>query len=257
MSTILHIILAGGKGTRFGELSKSFPKALLPLANTTLLERQIRQSVSSGISQILIVTARSYSPSFRSLRRYPQVKIVYRGSDEKSPLHSLYNVLRRYAGKQNILLSLGDIYFRSNPFGIIHQYPKKKEILLAAAGARPIRDLSPGGIVFTKNRKIISIIKRPNKDNRKGYRWSGTAIFRNELVTELETYLGSGKQELEEFFEYCRQTNYELTMVRIPDFINVNAMKDFQISYLYNLAELYKGPMAKHLIYLADIIRSQ
>jgi choline kinase len=49
------LILAAGRGARLGTLTDTTPKPLLPLGDTTLLGRQLRQMEQSGIEQVTVV----------------------------------------------------------------------------------------------------------------------------------------------------------------------------------------------------------
>ena len=48
------VILAGGRGTRLGPFSVSFPKPLVPLGDTPVLEVLIRRLVGHGITDITL-----------------------------------------------------------------------------------------------------------------------------------------------------------------------------------------------------------
>jgi mannose-1-phosphate guanylyltransferase len=48
------MILAAGRGTRLGELSKATPKVLVPVAGEPVLARQIRYLKSGGIERIVV-----------------------------------------------------------------------------------------------------------------------------------------------------------------------------------------------------------
>lgn len=50
------IILAAGRGSRMGHLTKDRPKAMLPFLGKTLLERQVENFISSGVSKIIVIT---------------------------------------------------------------------------------------------------------------------------------------------------------------------------------------------------------
>jgi len=50
------IILAGGKGTRMGELARQLPKPMLPIAGKPLLEHQIALARRYGITDVILLT---------------------------------------------------------------------------------------------------------------------------------------------------------------------------------------------------------
>ena len=51
------VITAGGWGTRFLPITKSQPKEMLPLVNKPLIQYAVEEAISSGIEQIILVTA--------------------------------------------------------------------------------------------------------------------------------------------------------------------------------------------------------
>ena len=51
------VITAGGWGTRFLPITRSQPKEMLPLVNKPLIQYAVEEALSSGIEQIIIVTA--------------------------------------------------------------------------------------------------------------------------------------------------------------------------------------------------------
>jgi D,D-heptose 1,7-bisphosphate phosphatase len=50
------IILAGGRGTRMGELARQLPKPMLPIAGKPLLEHQIELARRYGITDVILLT---------------------------------------------------------------------------------------------------------------------------------------------------------------------------------------------------------
>jgi len=49
------VILAAGRGTRLGDLARDAPKALAPLGDTTLVQRQLAQMARRGVERATIV----------------------------------------------------------------------------------------------------------------------------------------------------------------------------------------------------------
>ena len=50
------VILAGGKGTRLGELTRSVPKPMVPLAGKPIIEYQIELARQCGFTQLILLT---------------------------------------------------------------------------------------------------------------------------------------------------------------------------------------------------------
>lgn len=53
---MMIIILAGGKGTRMGELSAKLPKPMVPLAGKPILEHQVESARNQGFEDIIMLT---------------------------------------------------------------------------------------------------------------------------------------------------------------------------------------------------------
>jgi len=51
------VIVAAGRGTRFLPLTKSVPKEMLPLVDKPLLQYSVEEALSSGMREIIIITA--------------------------------------------------------------------------------------------------------------------------------------------------------------------------------------------------------
>lgn len=254
----LHIILAGGKATRFGTLSKGVPKAIMPLGNSTLLHRQIAQSLSSGDTEILVATNKLFAKQIeKAVEDYPEVKVIYKTNDVRGPLSTLKNILKTISNKTTVILTLGDIYFLKNPFTKLNINMNKDVVYLAGAKAFDPKDLALGGVVFTKNQKITGVIKKPIAGNKKGYKWSGTAVFKANIKKDLARFLQSDKNEIEDFFEDYRLKKHKMLFIEISDFINVNKIEDFHIATLYDLAEVYKNDRKKIFTTTANKLRKE
>ncbi|MBQ5441055.1 MAG: 2-C-methyl-D-erythritol 2,4-cyclodiphosphate synthase [Firmicutes bacterium] len=96
---ITAIIVAAGKGTRFGS---KVPKQFLKIGDKTILEKAVREfSEEDQIDDILIVTSREYEEYVREMfSEYPKVTKVIPGGKERQD--SVYNGLK--ASKGDILL---------------------------------------------------------------------------------------------------------------------------------------------------------
>lgn len=108
------IILAAGKSSRFAPFTYEKPKGLFRVKGELLIERQVRQLIEAGISNIYIVVGYMKEKFFFLEQRYPEVKLLVNNRfGTKGNLYSLY-VARAYLG--NTYLSYADLYFEHNPF---------------------------------------------------------------------------------------------------------------------------------------------
>ena len=65
------IILAGGKGTRLYPLTKVTNKHLLPVGKKPMIFNPIKQLVSAGIKEILVVTSTEHMGVYCQHKLYP------------------------------------------------------------------------------------------------------------------------------------------------------------------------------------------
>lgn len=86
------VITAAGWGTRFLPATKALPKEMLPLINKPLIQYVVEEAVSSGINQVIIVTAmgkRAISDHFD--RCYELEEVVRKRGDGKL-VHELQRI---------------------------------------------------------------------------------------------------------------------------------------------------------------------
>lgn len=108
------IILAAGKSNRFAPFTYERPKGLFRVKGEYLVERQIRQMIEAGISDIYIVVGYMKEKFFFLESKYPQVHLLVNNRfGVKGNLYSLY-VARQYLA--DTFISYADYYFTKNPF---------------------------------------------------------------------------------------------------------------------------------------------
>src|SRR5260370_24738159 len=82
---IRGVILAGGKGTRLGELTRLTNKHLLPVGPFPMVYHPLRKMVGAGIREVLLVSGTEHMGGFVELlgsRRHHGCQITYRVQDE-------------------------------------------------------------------------------------------------------------------------------------------------------------------------------
>src|SRR3954463_16743125 len=79
------IILAGGKGTRLGELTKITNKHLLPVGTLPMIYYPLKKLVGAGVTDVLLVSGTEHMGDFVELLgsgRDFQCRLTYRVQDE-------------------------------------------------------------------------------------------------------------------------------------------------------------------------------
>lgn len=151
------IILAGGKGSRLGEIGAVVPKSLFPVFDEPLLFRQIRQSLKADFQKIYISTRKEYIEQFgQGINNFfpndkDKIAVVENAAHDKGVLYALLNLVQ-ITGVSEALISLGDIYFLENPF-LNFKQSSLTGVKVFAMRPQDKRDLSLGGIVFNQRNK--------------------------------------------------------------------------------------------------------
>src|SRR6266849_3271700 len=126
---IRGVILAGGKGTRLGELTKVTNKHLLPVGPYPMVYHPLKKLVDAGVRDVLLVSGTEHMGDFVELLgsgRAFQCSLTYRVQDEAGGIAQALGLAAHCCGGSRCLVLLGDnIFF--DPLGP----------LLAQAAAQP------------------------------------------------------------------------------------------------------------------------
>ena len=82
---VMTLILAGGKGTRLGELTKVTNKHLLPVGPYPMVYHPLKKLVGAGIKDVLLVSGTEHMGDFVELLgsgRQHACNLTYRVQDE-------------------------------------------------------------------------------------------------------------------------------------------------------------------------------
>jgi len=88
------VIPAAGWGTRFLPATKSVPKEMLPLVDKPAIQYIIEEAVSSGIEQIVIITAQGKEAIQKHLAHSPELERVLRSKGDEKRLNEIQRVSR-------------------------------------------------------------------------------------------------------------------------------------------------------------------
>src|SRR5215208_8475346 len=111
---IRGVILAGGKGTRLGELTKVTNKHLLPVGPWPMVYHPLKKMTGAGIRDILLVSGTEHMGDFVELLgsgREHQCSLTYRVQDEAGGIAQALGLAETFCGDHPCVVLLGDNVF--------------------------------------------------------------------------------------------------------------------------------------------------
>jgi glucose-1-phosphate thymidylyltransferase len=193
------IILAGGTGTRMSPLTKAVNKQLLPIYDKPLIYYPLSVLMLSGIKEILIIVNKGQLNQFKKI--IPNglnlgIKIAYAEQETPRGLPDAFNVGKRFIGKDNVALILGDNFFYGDNLTL-----KLKKCIKLKTGANiilhPVSNPSSYGVAsVNKKKKIIEIVEKPKKSSS-NLAVTGLYFFDNNVIEYSENLKPSKRKEIE------------------------------------------------------------
>jgi len=117
MSSLCGVVLAGGKGTRLGEVTRVTNKHLLPVGELPMIYYPIKKLASVGIKEILVVSGTEHMGDFVELlgsgSRFG-INLTYKVQDEAGGIAQALGLAERFCGGQNCIVILGDNIFQES-----------------------------------------------------------------------------------------------------------------------------------------------
>ena len=119
MKKIKGIILAGGHGTRLYPLTLGVSKQLLPVYDKPMVFYPMSVLMSSGISEILIISKPEDLSRFKNLfndgKNYG-IKVYYKEQKKPNGIAESLKIASNFIGNDDICLILGDNIFHGENF---------------------------------------------------------------------------------------------------------------------------------------------
>ncbi len=192
------IILAGGKGTRLGPLTKVINKQLLPLYDKPLIFYPLSILMLAGIRDILIITNPEEDINFKKIlgdgSNYG-IKIKYMEQSKPNGLPEAFILGEKFINKQNIALILGDNFFYGQ--GFTNRLKSKTKFNSGATiFTYQVNNPEDYGVVEIKNNKVLNIKEKPKK-TKSNLAITGLYFFDHSVVNFSKKLKPSKRKELE------------------------------------------------------------
>jgi glucose-1-phosphate thymidylyltransferase len=195
--TLRGVILAGGKGTRLGELTKVTNKHLLPVGPFPMVYHPLKKMVGAGIRDIMLVSGTDHMGDFVELLgsgREFGCSLTYRVQDEAGGIAQALGLAELFCHGVRTLVILGDnIFF--DPLGP----------LASAAASRPndawitlkqVHDPQRYGVAELRGTDVIGIQEKPAQP-KSDYAVAGVYVYPPDVFDVIKTLKPSGRGELE------------------------------------------------------------
>jgi glucose-1-phosphate thymidylyltransferase len=192
------VILAGGKGTRLGELTRVTNKHLLPVGELPMIYYAIKKMYAIGIKNILIVTGTEHMGDFVNLLGSGTrlgVNLTYRVQDEAGGIAQALGLAERFCGNNRCLVVLGDNVFEDSLLNLVlkaAEYRDKAWIMLKEVPDPQrygVAEIHPAGY-------IEKIVEKP-KEPKGNMAVAGMYLYPNDVFDVIKTLKPSERGELE------------------------------------------------------------
>ena len=193
------IILAGGTGSRMSPITKAVNKQLLPIYDKPLIFYPLSVLMLAGIKDILIIVNKGQLNQFKKILPSGDnlgIKISYAEQKYPKGLPDAFLVGKKFIGKDNVALILGDNFFYGQSLT-----KRLQQCVRLKTGAsvllHPVRNPSLYGIAsINRKNKITKIIEKPKK-YFSNLAITGLYFFDNKVIGYSENLKPSKRRELE------------------------------------------------------------
>ncbi len=158
------VILAGGKGTRLFPLTKVTNKHLLPVGKEPMIYHPVKQLVSAGIKEILVVTSTDHMGDVVNLLGSGEdfnCEFTYKVQEHASGIAHALALAENFAAGERIGVLLADNIFERTIKKHVDRFKEQEKgarVLLKAVG-----DPERFGIAALDEYHVLSIAEKPRQ----------------------------------------------------------------------------------------------
>lgn len=191
------VILAGGKGTRLGELTKVTNKHLLPVGPYPMVYHPLKKLVGSGIREVMLVSGTEHMGDFVELLgsgRDHHCRLTYRVQDEAGGIAQALDLAELFCHDARCIVLLGDNIFQDSLRPLLAESEKHPD--WAWVAIKQVPDPGRYGVAELAGGKVTNIEEKP-KQPKSDYAVAGIYIYPPDVFGVIKTLKPSGRGELE------------------------------------------------------------
>ena len=191
------VILAGGKGTRMGELTKVTNKHLLPVGPYPMVYHPLKKLTGAGLSEILLVSGTEHMGDFVELLGSGKdhgCRLTYRVQDEAGGIAQALGLAEHFCTGSRSLVLLGDNIFRDPLISLAEKANTRPD--WAWIGLKEVHDPGRYGVAELDGERVLSIVEKP-AEPKSNFAVVGIYVYPPDVFTVIKTLKPSGRGELE------------------------------------------------------------
>jgi glucose-1-phosphate thymidylyltransferase len=195
--TLRGVILAGGKGTRLGELTKVTNKHLLPVGPFPMVYHPLKKLIGAGIRDIMLVSGTEHMGDFVELLgsgREHQCNLTYRVQDEAGGIAQALGLAALFCTGARCVVILGDNIFVDSLTPLLSEAHKHPD--WAWLALKRVPDPGRYGVAEFDGQRILSIEEKPAKP-KSDYAVAGIYIYPQDVFEVIPHLKPSRRGELE------------------------------------------------------------
>jgi glucose-1-phosphate thymidylyltransferase len=195
--TLRGVILAGGKGTRLGELTRVTNKHLLPVGPFPMVYHPLKKLVGAGVRDILLVSGTEHMGDFVELLgsgHQHDCQLTYRVQDQAGGIAQALGLAAAFCSAGRTIVLLGDNIFH-DPLGpLLDEAARAPDHAWVALKSVP----DPGryGVAELRDGRVAGIEEKPARP-RTDLAVAGIYVYPPEVFEVIQTLRPSRRGELE------------------------------------------------------------
>lgn len=191
------VILAGGRGTRLGHLTRVTNKHLLPVGPYPMIYYPLKKLVGAGIRDILLVSGTEHMGDFIDLLgsgRAHDCRLTYRVQDEAGGIAQALGLAEHFCQRRRCVVLLGDNIFAEPLTPLLHA--SGQQLGHAWVFLRSVADPQRYGVATLRDQRLVAIEEKP-ADPASPYAVAGIYIYPTDVFDFIKELVPSPRGELE------------------------------------------------------------
>lgn len=193
------IILAGGRGTRLGKLTKVVNKNILPIFDKPMICYPLQNLINASIKDIMIICGPEHMGALIELlgsgAEYG-CTFTYRVQDKPVGIAHGLGLARDFVGNDACALILGDNIYEDNLSSEVQSFVNSKSHFHCKVFLKEVNDANRFCVATVKDDKIVKMIEKPAEPET-NLAVTGFYLFDNHVFHIIDTLSPSARGEYE------------------------------------------------------------